>query len=479
MEDRKPNEETERDFLAEIRILFEEHRGDGDFILQLEEYHPFDIARALVETVPEIRKDVLNKLPPAFSANLFETLDEEETIEIVKELPSTLAVSIIDKMETDDALDLMQYLEDEEEDTTFVNLLSPKKREELKKFWHYTDDQIGSVMSTNYIEIPASMSVKDAMRKVTAVAGDTDYISILYAVDKQRLVGTLKLKELIVARASQTITDVMNRRFASARPEEDKETVARRMQDYGESSMPILDETGKLLGILTHDVMIDIISAVQSEDYGRLAGLGSADLETQTETTFSAVKSRLPWLAMLLGLSFLSSLVLTLFSGAFPDAPGAGLLAANLAVYLPLILDMSGNTGTQSLAVMIRFLIANPDSMEQKTVRAHLRREWLSGLIQALLLGALTFGIVCLTEALSAGMRLDSRTLVFATVTAFAIFIALAVANLLGALIPLLMAKLKFDPAVASGPFITTVADLVSLTLYYSISLIFLLNFYL
>ncbi|HOW38455.1 MAG TPA: hypothetical protein PLZ76_06045, partial [Bacillota bacterium] len=139
MEDRKPNEETERDFLAEIRILFEEHRGDGDFILQLEEYHPFDIARALVETVPEIRKDVLNKLPPAFSANLFETLDEEETIEIVKELPSTLAVSIIDKMETDDALDLMQYLEDEEEDTTFVNLLSPKKREELKKFWHYTD----------------------------------------------------------------------------------------------------------------------------------------------------------------------------------------------------------------------------------------------------------------------------------------------------------------------------------------------------
>ncbi|HOW38818.1 MAG TPA: magnesium transporter, partial [Bacillota bacterium] len=344
-----------------------------------------------------------------------------------------------------------------------------------------TDDQIGSVMSTNYIEIPASMSVKDAMRKVTAVAGDTDYISILYAVDKQRLVGTLKLKELIVARASQTITDVMNRRFASARPEEDKETVARRMQDYGESSMPILDETGKLLGILTHDVMIDIISAVQSEDYGGKGGfgLGSADLETQTETTFSAVKSRLPWLAMLLGLSFLSSLVLTLFSGAFPDAPGAGLLAANLAVYLPLILDMSGNTGTQSLAVMIRFLIANPDSMEQKTVRAHLRREWLSGLIQALLLGALTFGIVCLTEALSAGMRLDSRTLVFATVTAFAIFIALAVANLLGALIPLLMAKLKFDPAVASGPFITTVADLVSLTLYYSISLIFLLNFYL
>ncbi len=478
MEDRIPNEEAERDYLAEIGTLIEEHRGDSDFVGQLEEYHPFDIARALLQTTREIRKEVLQKLPPAFSANLFEALDEDEAIEIVKELPSPLAVSIIDKMETDDALDLMQYLEDEEEDTTFVNLLSPKKREELKKFWHYTEDQIGSVMSTNYIELPASMSVKDAMRKVTAIAGDTEYISILYVVDKQRLVGTLKLKDLIVARAAQTIADVMDRRFASARPEEDKETVARRMQDYGESSMPILDENGKLLGILTHDVMIDIISEVHSEDYGRLAGLGSADLEDQTETTFSAVKSRLPWLALLLGLSFLSSLVLSLFAGAFPDAPGAGLLAANLAVYLPLILDMSGNTGTQSLAVMIRFLIENPDSLERKTVGIHLRREWFSGMIQALLLGILTFGIVCFTEALSTGMQLDSRTLLFATVTAFAIFVALAMANLLGALIPLLMAKLKFDPAVASGPFITTVADLVSLTLYYSISLLLLLRLY-
>lgn len=470
--------EPERDFIEEITGLIELHRLDGDFAAQLQEYHPFDISQALKGVDKATRVEVFKMLPPALSANIFECYDEDEAIDFVKEMPSAQAVAIIDRMETDEALDLMQYLEDEEEDTTFVNLLSPKKREELKKYWHYTEDQIGSVMSTSYIEIPLSMSVKDAMKKVTAMAGETDYISILFIVDKQKLVGTLKLKQLIVARAVDTIGNVMENRFVSAHPNDDKEVVARLMQEYGESSLPIVDEFGKMVGIVTYDVMMDIISAVHSEDYGRFAGLGAADLEDQSENVFSSVKSRLPWLMILLFLSMISSIILTLFDGIFSGTPGSVLLAANLAIYMPLILDMSGNTGTQSLAVMIRYLVSNQNEIAPAMIKRHLRRELFSGILQGFLLGVLTFLVIYLSEGFQTGFHLDSRTQIFAVVTAFSIFVALSVSNFLGALFPLWMVRLKFDPAVASGPFITTIADLVALVLYYSISLTVLVGLY-
>lgn len=457
--------EAERDFLEEIVELVNLHRLDSDFVGKLQEYHPFDIARALAAVESSVRAETFRLLPVAFAAKLFESFEEEDAIGYIRELPPALAVSIIDLMETDEALDLMQYLESEEEDTTLVNLLSPKKREELKKYWNYTEDQVGSIMSTSYIEIPVSMSVKDAMRKVTAIAGDTDYISILFIVDKQKLVGILRLKQLISARQGDSMADIMETRYPSAHPEDDKEAVARLWQDYGESSLPVLDKDGKMAGIVTYDVMMDVISEVQSEDYGKLAGLGEAAIEDQSENVFASVKSRLPWLALQLFLSMISSLVLSLYEGILSTDV---LLAARLAIFMPLILDMSGNIGTQSLAVTIRYLVSNQNELPREMIRRHLRRELVSGILEGVLIGLVTYGFIYVSSLLRTEFSTGSA---FAFVTAFSISVSLAVSNILGALLPLLMVRLKKDPAVASGPFITTVADLIALLVYYSLSL--------
>jgi magnesium transporter len=153
-------------------------------------------------------------------------------------------------------------------------------------------------------------------------------------------------------------------------------------------------------------------------------------------------------------------------------------LAASLAIFLPLILDMSGNTGTQSLAVMIRYLVANKKEITKKTMQRHLKREIGAGFLQGIMIGSMTFLVIFISKAITNGFVLDTRSSIYAIVTSVSIFIALFVSNALGALIPLFMNRLKFDPAVASGPFITTVADILSLVIYYSISLAVLLPLY-
>ncbi|MDP3131080.1 MAG: CBS domain-containing protein, partial [Bacillota bacterium] len=247
----------ERDFVTEAAVLISTSMEKPGFIAALEDYHLFDISNALFTLTPEERGRFFAIIPVETAAGLFEHFEHEEAIACIKEIPTATAVAIIDHMETDDAVDLLQYLEETESDIDLVNQLSPKKRNELKKYWSYAEQEIGSVMSNSFIELGVSMKVTDAMKKVTGVAGDTEYISILYVVDRQKLVGYLLLKQLIVARASQTVGDIMETRVISADPHASKETVARDMLDYGNSSLPIVDEEGKIVGIVTYDDLMD------------------------------------------------------------------------------------------------------------------------------------------------------------------------------------------------------------------------------
>lgn len=471
-------EEQEVDFVAAIQDILHTHLVDGDLAVQLNEYHPHDIARALEDVDPDIRKHVLKTIAAKDAADVFEHFDPERQIAYLKELDALTGVAIIDNMETDDAVDLLQYLEDQDQDIDFVNMLSPKKRAELKRFWTYEDHEIGSVMSNSFLELSVSMSVRDAMKKVTATAGDTDYISILFVLEKQKLVGWLRLKSLIVARATETIGSIMETRLITANPKDDKETAAQRIAEYGLSSLPIVDESGHILGIVTHDDLIDVISDAKNEDYVRFAALSTEDIVLEDETVKTSVKKRLPWLAVLLGLSLVTSVILSLFEGSFSGSAGAKLLAANLAVYLPLILDMSGNTGTQSLAVMIRYLTVNKEVITKAQIKKHMIRELFTGILQGLGLGLLIFLVIAGSSWIFSGKVPEGRQLLTALVTAGSIAVALIVSTVLGALIPLFMNKIKVDPAVASGPFITTVSDIVTLTIYYSISLAILLPLY-
>jgi len=284
--------DEDRDFRQEIIDLIHSSLQLETFPELLEEYHSYDISNAIVEIEPLERISLFSQIDIDLSSGVFEHLETDEAIEYIKELPLQLAVKIIDHMDTDDAVDLLQYLESEEEDLDIVSLLSPKKRIELKKLWDYSEDEIGSRMSNSFIELTKSMTVKDAMKKVTTTAADTEYISILYVVSKHVLIGYLKLKQLIVARATETIEDIMETHLIFAHPHDDKEDVALKMQDYGESSMPIVDELMHMVGIVTYDDLMDIISEEKSEDYTRFAALAGDDVDIQTDTLPVRVKKK-------------------------------------------------------------------------------------------------------------------------------------------------------------------------------------------
>ncbi|MGI6392548.1 MAG: magnesium transporter [Candidatus Izemoplasmatales bacterium] len=468
----------DRDFTKEILSLIETHPLDAELETMLDEYHPFDLAKALMELDQGIQATLLTHFELDFSASIIEHFEEEDAIAILKRIPKEHAVKIVDRMETDDAVDLLKYLEIEDEEFDLLSLLSPRKRAELNKLLVYSDNEIGSAMSASYLKLTESMSVKEAMKKVVSTAGDTDYISIIYVVKSNKLVGYLKLKTLIVARADEKIKDIMETRLIYAHPTDDKEEVAHLMQDYGNSSLPIVDENMHLVGILTHDDLMDIVASERSEDYAKFAGLIDGEIDLERDTLVDSVKQRLPWLSLLLLLSMLTTLIMSLFEGDMTFSEGAIQLSTKLAIYLPLILDMSGNAGTQSLAVMIRYLTTSKKELAKKAIRKYLLREIGTGIVQGVSIGILIVIIIIVSNWIISGTLFEYRSVVTALVTGTAVMVALMVSTLLGALIPLVLNKFKIDPVVASGPFITTIADIITLTLYYSISLAILLPLY-
>jgi magnesium transporter len=458
-----------RDIFSEIRELI--IKNSDNLIIELDEYHIYDITQAVIDLNPREIRDFFSLIDSELQASIFEYLDEDEAEEIIKYLPESRLIEIISNMEIDEAVDLLKYLN--KEGLRLLNKIPIETRRELIKFMTYKEDEIGAFMSDSYLTIDINLSVKEAMRKVTVEAHLVDYISILYVLKNNRLAGYLRLKDLIVARANEVITDIMETRFPIIHPRDDKEVVSQVMNETNESSIPIINEDNILQGIITHDDLMDIIALTEEEDYTKFAAVLDTDIDLESSNLKNSVKSRLPWLTILLGLSMVTSIILAFFQGQLSESQGAILLAAKLAVFLPLIQGMAGNTGTQSLAVMIRYLTKNED-VDKKSIRNHLLRELQTGIIQGLIIGVLVFLMINVITLITDG-SISNVNMIYALVTSASISIALFVSTILGALIPVFMTRAKIDPAVASGPFITTVSDIITMTIYYSVSLAILL----
>lgn len=461
--------EERKDILEEIKEIILSQAND--LVEKLDEYHLYDISQVIITLSPDEIKTFFSNVDFEFSASIFEYLEEEETEEIMTYLPEEKLIKIIDQMEIDEAVDLLKHLRNRGRE--LINRFKGEKRKNLLRMMAYKEDEIGAFMSDSFLKIDVSANVKEAMSYVTKEAYDAEYISILYIIEQGKLVGYLKLKDLIVARAYEQIKDIMETRFPIVYPTENKESVAAKMTETSESSIPIINEANQLQGIITHDDLMDIIALSEEEDYTKFAAISDIDIDIESSNLKNSVKSRLPWLMILLGLSMLTSIILSLFERQLSVSNGAILLASKLAVYLPLILGMAGNTGTQSLAVMIRWLTKNPD-IDKKSIRIHLFRELKTGFLQGIIIGLLIFGMISITTFITQS-TISQTNLIYATVTAASTSIALFVSTILGALIPLFMNRVKIDPAVASGPFITTVSDIITLTIYYSVSLAILL----
>lgn len=450
------------DYKAEIASIIKSNLTPKRMRDALLEYHVNDIAAALVL----LQKDERNKLYSILDTDtLSDVLEYADTLSVyLSEMPIRKRVEILSRIEVVTAVEYLESLEKNERDTA-IELMPEEPRREITLLASFDKEEIGSKMTTNYIAIPSGIGVRDAMTELVSQAAENDNVSTLYVIDEDdTFVGAIDLKDLIRARSDSPLDAIIMTTYPYVYATEPIEACLERIKVYSEDSIPVLDADNKLKGVLTAQDLAQVIEDEIGDDYAKLGGLTAE--EDLGEPLHKSIGKRLPWLVILFGLGLLVSGVVGLFET----------VVANLALivsFQSLILGMAGNAGTQSLAVTIRLLVDENLSGKQKFFLV--LKEAKVGFCNGLLLGIVSFVLVGLYLFL---LRGEAVTLAFSVsfCIGVALLISMFLSSMSGTTIPILFKKLKIDPAVASGPFITTINDLVAVVTYYGLAWILLLR---
>ncbi|QMS85600.1 magnesium transporter [Candidatus Xianfuyuplasma coldseepsis] len=428
------------------------------------DYHPYEVSEALVEMSEAERAKFYSVFQGKDISAIMGYLDIEDLVLFFEEMKPRYIVNIIQDLDIDDAVDVMQALP-EEDRAAYLKLMTQDNQSKIRSLLKYQEDTAGSIMTTEYIEIDMEDSVEQAMKKLIAQAVDAETISTLYVTDsKNVLVGTLSLREIILARKGQVIKDIMNARIISVPSTMDQEEVAAIFKDYDFTSLPVVDKLSRMLGIITIDDIVDVIDEEAVEDYSRLAAVSDVDIDSENETIWMSAKKRLPWLLVLSILGFATSTIIAQFETTLAAVP-------TIALFMPMILGMAGNTGTQALAVTVRGLNNNEFDSKNEIGR-HLLRELGTGLLNGVIIGVILFAVTYGFLAISQNANAFSIT----QAVSLAIMVSLTVSTFAGALIPIVINSFKVDPAVASGPFVTMVVDILAISVYFTLATVLIIN---
>ncbi|TFJ93623.1 magnesium transporter [Lentibacillus salicampi] len=415
--------------------------------------HPYDQTAFFMELPEDIRLHIYTYLSPEEMAAIMEHIELDDIKPLVTEMDPRFAAMVIAEMATDDAVDILNELR-KDVVVSLLTIMDDKNADEIKELLHYEEKTAGSIMTTEFVEIYQATTVSDAMQYLKAEAPEAETIYYLYVVDADKhLVGVLSLRDLIIADSDVKIADLMSDKVLSVSVAEDQEDVARMIRDYDFLALPVVDFQNHLLGIITVDDILDVMDEEASDDYSKLAGV--SDVERPKDSALISAKKRLPWLIILLFLGMLTASLIGQFEEALEQV-------AVLAIFIPLLAGMAGNTGTQALAVAVRGL-STGDYGKQGKLKLMLR-EAATGLINGAVCGALLTVIVYFWK----------NDFYLGLLVGFSIMVTLVVATLAGALVPILMDKLNIDPAVASGPFITTINDIISIFIYFGLATAFM-----
>lgn len=374
------------------------------------------------------------------------------------------AAKVLSLMEVDDAVDVLDEVDDATKKQV-VDMLPEDAGNDIQMILSYEENEMGSRMTTNYIAIRRGIDIRQAMRELVSQAGENDNIGTVYVLDESdKYYGAIDLKDLIVARENDTLESIINTTYPFVTDHEKIEDCIDELVDYAEDSIPALSETKELLGVITAQDVVEAVDDEMGEDYAKLAGL--TDEEDLRETTKESMKKRLPWLIILLFLGMGVSSVVGAFEAVVAVLP-------IVMCFQSLILDMAGNVGTQSLAVTIRVLMDENLTGKQKL---HLVwKEMKVGFVNGLLLGSLAFVFIGIYIACFKHNAWLQAFLISGCV-GVSLMVAMVISSLVGTLIPIFFHKIKIDPAVASGPLITTVNDLVAVVTYYGLAWLFLIQ---
>ena len=425
-------------------------------------YHENDIAAALELMCRDERGRLYSILDSETLAAILEYSDNLK--EYMSELGIKKKLAVLSHFDTALTVDYLQEL-DKAQRSTLLELMDSELRQEVLLLSAFDEDEIGSRMSTNYISVPAGVSIRQAMRSLIDQAAEKDNISTIYVVDEDgSLAGAIDLKDLIIAREDTQLSSITKSSYPYVYAQEQIDQCIERIKDYSEDSIPVLGPDNTLRGVLTSQDITQLVDDELGEDYAKLAGLSAE--EDLREPLKKSIDKRLPWLIILLGLGLVVSSVVGAFEG----------VVAHLTLIISfqsLILDMAGNVGTQSLAVTIRVLMDEQLSGREKF--GLVIKEARVGLANGLVLGLLSVAFIGLYLTLLKGQK-TALALPVALCTGVALTVSILLSSVTGTVVPLAFKKLKVDPAVASGPLITTLNDLVAVVTYYGLAWLLLIN---
>ena len=461
-EKRKEIVMSEKNYVQELVDIIRSGLPENELVERISDYHDNDIADALTKLDKEERVKVYYAMGAERMAEIFAYLDDAE--DYLRELPMESVARVISEMDSDDAVDVLEDMDD----TTrhrIVEMLDEDAGDDVRLLLSYDDDEIGSCMTTNFIVIHNNLTIRQSMHELVKQAGDNDNISTIYVIDdNDKFYGAIDLKDLIVARENDNLEDLISRSYPYVRTREKISECIEELKDYAEDSIPVLLENGKIAGIITAQDIVEAVDDEMGEDYAKLAGLTSE--EDLNESTLLSMKKRLPWLIILLFLGMGVSSVVGIFEEVVAVLPV-------VMCFQSLILDMAGNVGTQSLAVTIRVLMDENLTVAQKLKLVV--KEMKTGFLNGVCLAVMSFLFLGLYIHFFRKYDIGHSFLIAACV-GVSLIVAMVISSLVGTVIPIFFKKIKVDPAVASGPLITTVNDLVAVVVYYGLTWIFLIN---
>lgn len=439
--------ELTRTYVTELKSIIES-RDDSAALEKLDQLHPADIAGIYENLSVEEATYLYLLLDPEKASDVLVELEEDEREAILKVLPSdVIASQFIDHMDSDDAADVIGDLSEDKKQEVLLHIDDVEQAGDIVDLLSYDEDTAGGLMAKELIRVNENWGVATCIREMRKQAEDLDEIYYIYVVnDENVLLGILSLKALLLASASTRVKDIYSAEVRSVRTDTPSEEVAQIMEKYDLIVLPVVDSIGRLMGRITIDDVVDVIRDEAEKDYQLASGI-TTDVET-TDSPARLSRARLPWL--IIGL--LGGIVVAAVIGRFEEDIK---INPEMAFFIPLIAAMAGNVGIQSSAIIVQGIASNSLGLESTY------RKLVKELIVSLLNGVILSGLLFLYNFFT------SKNLALTFTVSSSLFVVIIFAALFGTLIPLLLHRLKFDPALATGPFITTMNDIMGLFIYF------------
>lgn len=443
------NFELNKEFIEQLQEAIQQQNNE-QLQQMVSELHPADIAEILGELDDDERQYLFSILPEETTADIIVELEEDERGELLKDLPSTeIAHAVIEHMDSDDAADIISELPEEKQDEVLSNISDIEQAGDIVDLLNYAPDTAGGLMATELVSVNEKLTVKSCIEEIRKQAADVEEFFYVFVTDDQDVLkGVLHLKKLLLANDDELIKNLVED-VRSVKTDDDSEEVANIMRKYDLVSVPVVDSIGRLKGRITIDDVVDVIKDEAEEDYQLMSGI-TGDIDSN-DSVFKLTRARIPWLLIGLAGGILGSLVIGGFDGQLIQHP-------EMAFFIPLIAAMGGNVAIQSSSIIVQGLANNTlgfDSVGRKLIKEILVA-LVNGSVVALL--ALIYNIVM------------GQSLALCLTVSVSLISVVLFAAIVGTSLPLAFNRIKIDPAVATGPFITTTNDIMGMVIYFFVS---------